>query len=133
MLVPTLIELLSRRGQAFITVSKLHAAVQSRYWKWLITNVILVYVPLLPLLLLLTRLLRFCVGLSAFTAFLNAFRNPASVLPIIAKAFPQGATFFVSWTLLVIGIHHGVQVSLFGYPYFMHASYVPFPIPSYLH
>jgi hypothetical protein len=45
----------------------------------------------------------FCIGISAFTAFLNAFRQPVSVLAVVAGAFPKGATFFVSWSLLIVG------------------------------
>ena len=36
MLVPTLINILTRNGQRFILVSALHAAIQARYWKWLL-------------------------------------------------------------------------------------------------
>lgn len=77
----------------------------------------------------LTRLYRavnivivFCVGLSAFTAFLDAFKSPGSVLTVIASAFPKGATFFVSWTLLVVGLHHGIEICLLGIPYINHAT-----------
>ncbi|KAK4703506.1 calcium permeable stress-gated cation channel, partial [Phenoliferia sp. Uapishka_3] len=110
MLVPTLIGMLTRNGQIFITVSKVHSAVQARYWKWLMVNIILV----------------FCVGLTAFTAFItvfeNAFIDPTSVLTVVASAFPKGATFFVSWALLVVGVHHGIEHSLFGIPFINHAS-----------
>lgn len=106
MLVPTLIGILTRNGQAFITVSKLHAQVQSRYYKWLIFNIVIV----------------FCVGVSAFTSFLTAFQTPESLLKVIANSFPKGATFFVSWSLLVIGIHSGIEIALFGIPYINHAT-----------
>lgn len=89
-----------------------------------------------------TRSLVFCVGISAFTAFLNAFRQPTSVLAVVAAAFPKGATFFVSWALLVVGpsctprrspelhsrelanagVHHGIEQSLFGIPFINHAT-----------
>lgn len=67
-------------------MSKLHALVMSRYWAWLVVNILVV----------------FCVGMSAFTAVLDAFKEPGSVLKVIASAFSKGATFFVSWTLLVV-------------------------------
>lgn len=31
----------------------------------------------------------FSIGLSAFTAFLNAFKSPASVLTVIATSMPK--------------------------------------------
>ncbi|KAM0792556.1 hypothetical protein ACM66B_005221 [Microbotryomycetes sp. NB124-2] len=106
MLVPTLIGIITRNGQALITVTKLHAVVQSRYWKWQVVNLILV----------------FCIGITAFNAFLNAFKTPGSVLQVVAEAFPKGATFFVSWTLLVVGLHHGIEICLLGIPWINHAT-----------
>ncbi|KAI5481744.1 DUF221 domain contaning protein [Pseudohyphozyma bogoriensis] len=106
MFVPTLITILTRKGQTFITTSKLFSEVQARYWKWTIINVLIV----------------FCIGLTAFTSFLNAFKQPGSVLNVIASAFPKGATFFVSWSLLVIGLHHGIEHSLFGIAWINHGS-----------
>ena len=86
MLTPTLIGILTRNGEVFYTTSSLHNAIQSRYWKWLVINIVVV----------------FCIGLTAFAAFLDIFRSgPGSVLEIIAKSFPKGATFFVSWSLLM--------------------------------
>ncbi|KAK4053145.1 hypothetical protein OIV83_001880 [Microbotryomycetes sp. JL201] len=106
MLVPTLIGIITRNGQALITVTKLHAVVQSRYWKWQVVNLILV----------------FCIGITAFNAFLNAFKTPGSVLQVVAEAFPKGATFFVSWTLLVVGVHHGIEICMLGIPWINHAT-----------
>ncbi|KAK4058594.1 hypothetical protein OIO90_000038 [Microbotryomycetes sp. JL221] len=106
MLVPTLIGIITRNGQALITVTKLHAVVQSRYWKWQVINLVLV----------------FCIGLSAFNAFLNAFKTPESLLQVVAQAFPKGATFFVSWTLLVVGVHHGIEICMLGIPWINHAT-----------
>ncbi|KAM0746818.1 hypothetical protein T439DRAFT_329510 [Meredithblackwellia eburnea MCA 4105] len=106
MLVPTLIGILTRNGQRFITVSKLHASVQARYWKWLMVNIVIV----------------FCIGMTAFASFLNAFRQPTSILSVVAAAFPKAANFFVAWSLLVVGIHHGIEQSLFGIPYINHIT-----------
>lgn len=92
----------------------------------------------------------FCIGISAFTAFLNAFRQPVSVLAVVAGAFPKGATFFVSWSLLIVGkdipsfiisslskltfviylgLQHGLEIALFGISWINHSSYVS-PIDS---
>lgn len=52
--------------------------------------------PSSPLTCANSRLYRlvFCIGLSAFTAFLEAFKTPTTVLAVVAAAFPKGATFF---------------------------------------
>lgn len=88
--------------------------------------------------------------MTAFTAFLNAFRQPVSVLAVVAGAFPRGATFFVSWSLLIIGlqvsqvrmqhnfslslylreqtdvfvarVQHGLEIALFGISWINHNS-----------
>lgn len=101
MLTPTLIGILTRNGEVFYTTSSLHAAIQARYWKWLVVNILIVFV----------------VGLAAFSAFLNLFQNPASLLTVIAGSFPKGATFFVSWSLLVVGVQSGIEIALLGIPY----------------
>ncbi|SCZ98412.1 BZ3500_MvSof-1268-A1-R1_Chr7-1g09128 [Microbotryum saponariae] len=113
MLVPTLIGIITRNGQALITTTRVHSAVQARYWKWSMTNIILL----------------FCIGLTAFNAFLNAFKQPTSVLTVVASSFPKGATFFVSWTLLVVGVHHGIEIALFGIPWINHASIRKYKAP----
>lgn len=125
MLVPTLIGMLTRNGQTFITVSKLHAQVQSRYYKWIICrffSIPLLHISMLTTCCVVNIVIVFCVGVSAFTAFLDAFQTPASLLKVVADSFPKGATFFVSWSLLVVGIHHGIETSLFGIPYINHAT-----------
>lgn len=108
--MPTLIGMLTRNGQTFITVSKVHAEVQARYYKWLVFNIVSSSPFLVDLRLpacqtdsffflcgtTLIQVIVFCVGLAAFNGFLTAFRQPASILPVIADAFPKGATFFVS-------------------------------------
>lgn len=66
----------------------------------------------------------FCIGITAFTAFLNAFRQPVSVLAVVAGAFPKGATFFVSWSLLIVGLQNGLEIALFGISWINHSSYV---------
>ncbi|GAA5983145.1 hypothetical protein JCM5350_007895 [Sporobolomyces pararoseus] len=106
MFVPTVLGILQRKGKTIITESKWSAQTQSAYHKFLIINFIVV----------------FCIGISAFTAFLNAFRQPVSVLTVVAGAFPRGATFFVSWSLLVVGLQHALEIALFGISWINHAS-----------
>ncbi|SCV71005.1 BQ2448_3767 [Microbotryum intermedium] len=136
--VPTLLGIITRNGQALITTTKVHSAVQARYWKWSMTNI--VRSSLRALFTLVCRetvtdsasspqILLFCIGLTAFNSFLNAFRQPTSVLTVVASSFPKGATFFVSWTLLVVGMHHGIEIALFGIPWINHASIHKYKAP----
>ncbi|GAA6006475.1 hypothetical protein JCM11491_004976 [Sporobolomyces phaffii] len=113
MFVPTVLGILQRKGKTIITESKWSAQTQSAYHKFLIINFIVV----------------FCIGISAFTAFLNAFRQPVSVLTVVAGAFPRGATFFVSWSLLIIGLQHGLEIALFGISWINHNSIRKFIAP----
>ncbi|GAA5822842.1 hypothetical protein JCM10212_001470 [Sporobolomyces blumeae] len=106
MFVPTILGILQRKGKTIITESKWSSKTQSAYHKFLIINFIVV----------------FCIGISAFTAFLNAFRQPVSVLNVVASSFPKGATFFVSWSLLIVGLQNGLEIALFGISWINHSS-----------
>lgn len=67
-------------------------------------------------------LIIFTVGTTAFTAILNAFSSPASILDVVAGAFPRAATFYISYLLLQIGVQTGVELSLLGISWINHAS-----------
>lgn len=64
----------------------------------------------------------FTIGTTAFTALLNAFSSPTSVLDVVAGAFPRAGTFFVSYLLLQVGVQNGVETSLLGISWINHAS-----------
>ncbi|GAA5890334.1 hypothetical protein JCM6882_008798 [Rhodosporidiobolus microsporus] len=106
MFVPTVLGILQRKGRTLITESKWSLQTQAVYWKFVVINLIII----------------FCIGATAFTAFLNAFKQPTSVLPVVAAAFPKGATFFTSYILLQAGIHTGVEISLLGISWINHGS-----------
>ncbi|GAA5842731.1 hypothetical protein JCM11251_002335 [Rhodosporidiobolus azoricus] len=106
MFVPTVLGILQRKGRTLITESKWSMQTQAVYWKFVVVNLIII----------------FCIGATAFDAFLNAFRQPTSVLPVVAAAFPKGATFFTSYVLLQAGIHTGVEISLLGISWINHGS-----------
>lgn len=67
-------------------------------------------------------LIIFCVGITAFSAILNAFNSPVSILQVVAAAFPKGATFFISYVLLQVGVQCGIELSLLGITWINHAS-----------
>ncbi|GAA6001064.1 hypothetical protein JCM10207_007396 [Rhodosporidiobolus poonsookiae] len=106
MFVPTVIGILTRNGRTIITESKWSASTQASYWKFVAVNFITI----------------FSIGNTAFTAFLNSFRRPTSVLDVVAKAFPQAATFFTSYVLLQAGIQTGVELSMLGISWINHGS-----------
>jgi len=95
-----------------------------------------VFLLSLPLELFLTRtwsharrkfvvinlLIVFTIGTTAFTALLNAFSSPTSVLDVVAGAFPRAATFYVSYLLLQVGVQTGVELALLGISWINHAS-----------
>jgi hypothetical protein len=69
-------------------------------------------------------LIIFTIGLTAFGSFLDAFKQPTSVLTVVASKFPAGATFFVSYMMLQAGIQMGVETSLLGIGAFSRLSFV---------
>lgn len=102
-LVPTMLIQLSNRGQRFFTVSSLHHAVLARYWKFLFTDVVIL----------------FCVGRAAVESVFQSpgsLLQPSSLLNQIASAFPAAATFFVGYSILVCGIHNFFELMLMGFP-----------------
>ncbi|KPV76012.1 uncharacterized protein RHOBADRAFT_53012 [Rhodotorula graminis WP1] len=106
MYTPTVIGLIQRHGRTIITESKWSRLTQSSYWKFVVINLLVV----------------FTIGTTAFTALLNAFSSPTSVLDVVAGAFPRAGTFFVSYLLLQVGVQNGVETSLLGISWINHAS-----------
>jgi uncharacterized membrane protein len=56
-----------------------------------------IFLLLTSLLAQVNFLIIFCVGMTAFGSFLDAFKQPTSVLAVVAAKFPSAATFFVSY------------------------------------
>ncbi|BGP22946.1 DUF221 domain contaning protein [Rhodotorula toruloides] len=124
MYTPTVIGILQRQGKTLITESKWSLVTQAAYWKFLVgESVPLVHrnrvlIPAAPVNLLII----FVIGITAFSAFLNAFRQPVSVLTVLAGAFPKASTFYTSYILLQTGVHTGIELSLLGISWINHAS-----------
>uniref|UniRef100_A0A0K3CLP7 DUF221-domain-containing protein n=2 Tax=Rhodotorula toruloides TaxID=5286 RepID=A0A0K3CLP7_RHOTO len=106
MYTPTVIGILQRQGKTLITESKWSLVTQAAYWKFLVVNLLIIFV----------------IGITAFSAFLNAFRQPVSVLTVLAGAFPKASTFYTSYILLQTGVHTGIELSLLGISWINHAS-----------
>ncbi|KDN44067.1 hypothetical protein K437DRAFT_274687 [Tilletiaria anomala UBC 951] len=96
MTVPELVFQISKRAQGFVTFSGLYDQCMCRYWKFIICNVVIF----------------FCIGATAIQTILQRFGNPApgTVLETIACAFPVAAPFFVSYLILCMGTHTGLEL-----------------------
>ncbi len=75
--------LIAKRAHTIATLSALHDRIMTRYYKFLVVNV----------------LVFFCVGIVALQSFLLSFKSVASskVLSVIAQSFPVAAPFYVGW------------------------------------
>jgi hypothetical protein len=83
-LVPLLLLLIGKKAHTFTTLSAMHDIIMSRYYKFLVVNV----------------LVFFCVGTAALSTFLSSFRavtNGATLLQVVADSFPTAGPFFVGW------------------------------------
>ena len=75
--------LIAKRAHTIATLSALHDRIMTRYYKFLVVNV----------------LVFFCVGTVALQSFLLSFKSVASskVVNVIAQSFPVAAPFYVGW------------------------------------
>ena len=95
MTVPELIFQISRRAQGFVTWSALYDQCMCRYWKFIICNVVIF----------------FCIGTTTIESILTQIGNPfGTTLDAIASAFPTAAPFFVSYLILCMATHSGLEL-----------------------
>lgn len=82
-LVPLLLLLIAQKAHNVATVSALHDVILTRYYKFLIVNV----------------LVFFCVGTAFVQTLLKAtgFTNRQDILHTIATTFPTAGPFYVGW------------------------------------
>jgi hypothetical protein len=83
LLIPLVLLLIAKKAHTITTLSALHDRIMTRYYKFLIVNV----------------LVFFCVGTAALQSFLNAFRSAAhvDVISVVATSFPTAGPFYVGW------------------------------------
>ena len=83
LLIPLVLLLIAKKAHTITTLSALHDLMLTRYYKFLIVNV----------------LVFFCVGTAALQSFLNSFRNPGKidVINTVATSFPTAGPFYVGW------------------------------------
>ena len=83
-----LVVLIAKKAHTIATLSALHDRIMTRYYKFLVVNV----------------LVFFCVGTAALQSFLVSFSKTSGleVIQIVADSFPTAGPFYVGWRKLVI-------------------------------
>lgn len=83
-LIPMILLLIAKKAHTITTLSALHDLIMTRYYKFLIVNV----------------LVFFCVGTAALQSVLQSFKFQASkfdIVQIVADSFPVAGPFYVGW------------------------------------
>ncbi|KAG2066463.1 DUF221-domain-containing protein [Suillus decipiens] len=102
-LIPPILLLISKKAHTTITLSVMHDTIMTRYYKFLIVNV----------------LVFFCVGTAALQSFLTSFKtvSGSGILNTVASSFPTAGPFYVGWLIFTTAIHGGFELlPLFTYP-----------------
>jgi hypothetical protein len=83
LLIPLILLLIAKKAHTITTLSALHDLIMTRYYKFLIVNVVVF----------------FCVGTAALQSFLNSFRSATriNVIHTVATSFPTAGPFYVGW------------------------------------
>lgn len=85
LLIPLILLLIAKKAHTITTLSGLHDRIMTRYYKFLIVNV----------------LVFFCVGTAVLQSFLESFRSNKTtrpdVLKVVADSFPTAGPFYVGW------------------------------------
>ncbi|KAI0697898.1 hypothetical protein BC835DRAFT_1336744 [Cytidiella melzeri] len=108
LLIPPLLLLIAKKAHTIITLSALHDRIMTRYYKFLIVNV----------------LVFFCVGTAALQSFLVSFKSTSGeqILSDVSDSFPTAGPFYVGWLIFTMAMHGGVELALFGLPLIMYPS-----------
>ncbi|GAB1518531.1 hypothetical protein RhiTH_001591 [Rhizoctonia solani] len=78
-LIPVILFVIGRKAQTEVTFSGLHDGILIRYYKWLILNIVIF----------------FCIGLSSFRTFLEAFKKEIpDPFQLVSSSFPAAAPFY---------------------------------------
>ncbi|KDR82888.1 hypothetical protein GALMADRAFT_134426 [Galerina marginata CBS 339.88] len=100
LLIPLILLLIAKKAHTITTLSALHDLIMTRYYKFLIVNV----------------LVFFCVGTAALQSFLNAFRSITrpNLINTVASSFPTAGPFYVGWLIFTTAMHGGFELALLG-------------------
>ncbi|KAJ7675759.1 hypothetical protein DFH06DRAFT_977107 [Mycena polygramma] len=102
--IPPILLLIAKKAHTITTLSALHDLIMTRYYKFLIVNV----------------LVFFCVGTAALQSVLDSFKanqtSKVDILSIVASSFPTAGPFYVGWLIFTVGMHGGFEIALLGLP-----------------
>ncbi|KAJ7459911.1 hypothetical protein FB451DRAFT_1341703 [Mycena latifolia] len=102
--IPPILLLIAKKAHTITTLSALHDLIMTRYYKFLIVNV----------------LVFFCVGTAALQSVLDSFKanqtSHVDILQIVADSFPTAGPFYVGWLIFTVGMHGGFELALLGLP-----------------
>ncbi|PPR04094.1 hypothetical protein CVT24_010667 [Panaeolus cyanescens] len=98
LLIPLILLLIAKKAHTITTLSALHDLIMTRYYKFLIVNV----------------LVFFCVGTAAMQSFLLSFRSTErpNVIQVVAASFPTAGPFYVGWLIFTTAMHGGFELAL---------------------
>ncbi|KAF9221015.1 hypothetical protein BS17DRAFT_758900 [Gyrodon lividus] len=107
-LIPLILLLIAKKAYTVTTLSLLHDMIMTRYYKFLIINV----------------LVFFCVGTAALQSFLSSFKNVSgsNILQVVADSFPTAGPFYVGWLIFTTAVHGCLELVMFGLPLFVYHS-----------
>uniref|UniRef100_A0A0W0G127 DUF221-domain-containing protein n=2 Tax=Moniliophthora roreri TaxID=221103 RepID=A0A0W0G127_MONRR len=109
LLIPLILLLIAKKAHTITTLSALHDRIMTRYYKFLIVNV----------------LVFFCVGTAALQSVLDSFRAKTStpdILGIVGTSFPSAGPFYVGWLIFTLAMHGGFEIALLGLPLIMYPT-----------
>ncbi|KAJ6508720.1 hypothetical protein C8R45DRAFT_815696 [Mycena sanguinolenta] len=98
--IPPVLLLIAKKAHTITTLSALHDLILTRYYKFLIVNV----------------LVFFCVGTATLQSVLNSFApnqtTRVNILNVVADSFPTAGPFYVGWLIFTVGMHGGLEIAL---------------------
>ncbi|KAL0580621.1 hypothetical protein V5O48_001351 [Marasmius crinis-equi] len=104
LLIPLILLLIAKKAHTILTLSGLHDRIMTRYYKFLIVNV----------------LVFFCVGTAALQSVLDSVRSDTDsrpdILKIVANSFPSAGPFYVGWLIFTMAMHGGFEIALHWLP-----------------
>ncbi|CAL1712846.1 unnamed protein product [Somion occarium] len=108
LLIPLILLLIAKKAHTISTLSALHDRIMTRYYKFLIVNV----------------LVFFCVGTVALQSFLLSFKATTSLklIEVVSDSFPTAGPFYVGWLIFSMAMHGGFELTLFGLPLILYPS-----------
>ncbi|KAE8222855.1 hypothetical protein CF319_g4016 [Tilletia indica] len=110
MAVPELVFQVSKRAQGFVTFSQLYDMCLTRYWKFVILNIVVF----------------FTIGSATLRTIIATFSGSGkdtssqNLLATIGYSFPTSAPYFVSYLILGMGLHSGFELLGFMVPLIQH-------------